>query len=229
MLNFQQNGEKMKKFKEILLKCPLFDGISEENLYTMLGCLGARVISFDKKYTIFAEGSRATHIGILLSGEAQVMLVDYYGNRSIVGNVTEGDIFAEAFACAELDTLPVTVIASEPSEVMLIDCSHIMHTCNNNCGFHQQLIFNLMKDIARKNIALYKKNEITAKRTTRDKLISYLSLEAKRSKSSSFDIPYDRQELADYLGVDRSGLSTEIGKLRDEGIIDTHRSRFTIL
>jgi len=219
----------MKKFKEILLKCPLFDGISEENLYTMLGCLGARVISFDKKYTIFAEGSRATHIGILLSGEAQVMLVDYYGNRSIVGNVTEGDIFAEAFACAELDTLPVTVIASEPSEVMLIDCSHIMHTCNNNCGFHQQLIFNLMKDIARKNIALYKKNEITAKRTTRDKLISYLSLEAKRSKSSSFDIPYDRQELADYLGVDRSGLSTEIGKLRDEGIIDTHRSRFTIL
>lgn len=218
----------MKKHREILLKCPLFDGIDECDLYRMLSCLGARVMSFDKKYTVFSEGSPATNIGILLSGEVQVILVDYYGNRSILGSVSPGELFAEAFACAELRSLPVTVVASEPSEVMLIDCSHIMHTCENGCGFHQRLIFNLMKDIAQKNIALYQKGEICAKRTTKDKLLSYLSNEAKRQGSSTFDIPYDRQELADYLGVDRSGLSSEIGKLRDEGIISTSRSRFTI-
>ena len=219
----------MKKYKEILSKCPLFYGIGEEDLYRMLGCLGARVISFDKKYTVFAEGSPARDIGILLSGEAQVMLVDYYGNRSILGSVTPGEMFGEAFASAELDSLPVTVVATEPSEVMLIDCSHIMHTCNNACGFHQRLIFNLMKDIAKKNVALYKKSEITSKRTTRDKLLCYLSLEAMRQRSSTFVIPFDRQELADYLGVDRSGLSVEISKLKKEGVIKADRSRFTIL
>lgn len=219
----------MKKYLGILSKCSLFDNIGAEDLERMLVCLGAKVISFDKKYTILAEGTRATHIGILLSGEAQITLVDYYGNRSILGNVTPGEVFAEAFACAEISEMPVSVIASEPSEVMLIDSSHIIYTCANGCGFHKQLIFNLMKDIAGKNIALYNKSEIISKRTTRDKLLSYLFLEAKRQRSSSFTIPFDRQELADYLGVDRSGLSTEIGKLCSEGVIESNRSKFKLL
>ena len=213
----------------VLKKCPLFNDIGEENLMRMLECMGARVISFDKKYTILAEGYPAKHIGIMLSGSAKTVQVDYYGNRSIVSGVEEADIFGDAFACAELKSVPVDIIADEPSEVMLIECDHILHTCSNNCGFHQQLIFNLMKELAIKNITLHQRIEVTSKRSTREKLMTYLMMQAKRANSSSFDIPFDRQELADYLEVDRSGLSAEISKLRSEGIIESSRKHFELL
>ncbi len=194
----------------------------------MLSCLGAKVISFDKKYTIIAEGNPAIFIGIMLSGSAQIVQVDYYGNRSILSNIEASNVFAEAFACAEVESIPVSVIANEPCEVMLIDCSHILYTCSNNCGFHQQLIFNLMKDIATKAIMFHQKIEITSKRTTREKLLTYLTSQAKKANSSSFDIPFDRQELADYLEVERSGLSAEISKLRNEGILESNKKHFEL-
>ena len=219
----------MKKYFEILRKCPLFNQIEDENLLRMLSCFGAKVEFFDRKYTIFAEGTRAKHIGIVLSGSAQVIQVDYYGNRSILLGVEPSEMFGEAFACAEVQSMPVAVIASEPCEVMLIDCNHILHTCSNNCGFHQHIIFNLMKNLATKNVLFQQKIEITSKRSTREKLMTYLMLQAKKMKSSSFDIQFDRQELADYLEVDRSGLSAEISKLRKEGIIENHRKHFTLL
>jgi len=219
----------MEQYLDVLRKCPLFDGIEKGNLMRMLTCLGARVQYFDKKYTIIAEGSPAKYIGILLSGKAQIVSNDYYGNRSILDEINPPDVFAEAFACAEVKSVPVTVIAEEPGEVMLIDCSHILHTCENNCGFHQQLIFNLMKDLASKTLSFHRKIEITSKRTTRDKLMTYLMMQAKKAGSSRFEIPFDRQELADYLEVDRSGLSAEISKLKKEGVIDSEKNRFELL
>ena len=222
-------GEKMKKYLEILKKCPLFEGIGEENLLRMLTCLGARVIPFDKKYTIFAEGSAAKYIGIVLSGTVHVIQIDCFGNRSILSELSESEVFGEAFACAEMNEMPVSVIANEPAEVMLIDCSHILHICSNNCGFHQQLIFNLMKDLAQKTITFHQRIEITSKRSTREKLLAYLALQAKKTGKTSFDIPFDRQELADYLEVERSGLSAEISKMKKEGIIDSYKNHFEIL
>ena len=219
----------MKKYSEILQKCPLFDGICEQDLLRMLSCLGARVDFFDKKYTIMAEGNPAKYIGIVLSGSAQIQQVDYYGNRSILSNTTPSQLFAEAFACAQTPSLPVTVVANEPCEIMLLDCNHILHTCANGCGFHQQLIFNLMKDLAAKTILFHQKIEVTAKRTTREKLMAYLMLQAKKVGSNRFTIEFDRQELADFLQVDRSGLSAEIGKLRREGILENHRKHFVLL
>ena len=219
----------MKKYLKILKKCPLFFGIEDEKLLTMLNCLSAKVVSFDKKYTVLAEGTPAKYIGVVLTGSAQILQIDYYGNRSILGNVGPSEVFNEAFACAETKAVPVTVIANEPSEIMLIDCSHILHTCQNNCGFHQQLIFNLMKDLAGKTIMFHQRIEITSKRTTREKLLAYLFLQAKKADSPIFTIPFDRQELADYLEVDRSGLSAEISKLKNEGIINCNRSRFELL
>ena len=112
---------------------------------------------------------------------------------------------------------------------MLIDSSHILHTCHNNCGFHQQIIFNLMKDLALKTIAFHQRIEITSKRTTRDKLLAYLNLQAKKAGSESFDIELDRQELADYLEVERSGLSSEISKMIKEGLIKNEKNHFVIL
>ena len=219
----------MKKYFEILKNCPLFDGIEEEKLFVMLECLGAKVDFFDKKYTVFAEGNPAKYIGIVLSGSVQIVQVDYFGNRSILGNVGAGEVFCEAFACAEVGAIPVTVIANEPCEIMLIDSSHILHTCSNNCGFHRQLIFNLMKGLAVKNIMFHQRIEITSKRTTREKLMAYLMIQAQKNNSNSFDIPFDRQELADYLEVDRSGLSVQISKLRDEGVLYYHRNHFELL
>lgn len=219
----------MEKYLEILRQCPLFYGIDAQDLLRMLTCLDARVANFDKKYTILAEGKPAKFIGIILSGSAQIIQVDYYGNRSILSNVGAGEVFAEAFACAETKVLPVMVVANEPSEVMLIDSTHILHTCHNHCGFHQRLIFNLMKDLATKTILFHQKIEVTSKRTTREKLMTYLLMQAKRAGSSEFTIPFDRQELADYLEVDRSGLSAEISKLRGEGVLESHRKEFVLL
>ena len=219
----------LKKYLEILKKCPLFAGIEETDLLTMLTCLGARVDSFDKKYTILAEGSPSSHIGIVLRGSVQIIQMDYFGNRSILSNLGQSQVFAEAFACAKTSALPVSVIANEPCEIMLIQAAHILHTCENQCGFHKQLIFNLMKDLAEKTILFHRKIEITSKRSTREKLMTYLAQAAKEAGSDTFRIPFDRQELADYLEVERSGLSSEIGKLKKEGIINTEKNLFRIL
>ncbi len=219
----------MEQFNTVLQKCPLFQDIETGNLHIMLHCLGAKTEVFDKKYTVLAEGSPAKYIGIVLSGSLQITQVDYFGNRTIVSNVEPGELFAESFACAETRALPISIIANELSEVMLIDCEHILHTCENNCGFHQQLIFNLMKGLALKNIQFHQKIGITSKRSTREKLLAYLDLQSRKAGSRQFDIPFDRQELADYLEVERSGLSAEISKLRKEGILRCERSRFELL
>ncbi len=219
----------MKKYIEILKKCALFQNIDEEKLPIMLKCLGAKVLSFDRKYTVLTDGEPARYIGIVLSGSVQIVQIDYFGNRSIIGNLASPGVFNEAFACAETQSVPVTVIANEPSEIMLIECSHILHTCSNNCGFHQQLIFNLMKDLANKSIMFHQRIEITSKRTTREKLLAYLLYEAQKQSRAEFRIPFNRQELADYLEVDRSGLSAEISKLRAEGILESNRNHFKLL
>ena len=219
----------MKEYLQTVKKCPLFFDIADDELERMLTCLGAKVESFDKKYTIFSEGSPVRYIGILLSGKAHIVQLDYYGNRSILSEITAPQVFAEAFACAEVKSLPVSVIADEPCEVMLIDSAHILHTCQNNCSFHRTLIFNLMKDLADKTIMFHQRIEVTSKRTTREKLLTYLNFQSKKASSRNFDIPFDRQELADYLEVDRSGLSAEISKLRKEGVLKSEKNHFVLL
>jgi len=219
----------MKKYFEILKKCPLFFGIDEADLEKMLTCLGAKIETYGKKFTVFPEGIPVKHIGIVLSGSVQVIQIDYFGNRNILGTFESSQIFAEAFACAETKSIPVSIIANEESEIMLLDASHILYTCSNGCSFHHQLIFNLMRDLANKTIMFHQRIEITSKRTTREKLLSFLASEAKRQNKNEFDIAYDRQELSDYLEVERSGLSAEISKLRNEGIIENNKRHFKLL
>lgn len=219
----------MEKYFSVLRQCPLFNDITDADLNLLLPCLGAKVIAFDKKYTIFAEGTPARHIGVLLSGSAQILQIDYYGNRSILSEVRPSEMFGESFACADMTVSPVSVIANEPCEVMLIDCSRILHACTCACGFHQQMIFNLMKNIARKNIQFHQTVDILSRHSTREKLLAYLMFYAKKEGSSKFEIPFDRQELADYLKVDRSGLSAEISKLRKEGVLLSNRKTFELL
>lgn len=219
----------MQKYLKILKKCPLFHGVTDEELLKMLGCLDARVTEFDKKYTIFPEGYSAKYIGIVLSGTVQTILVDYCGNRSILSELGPGELFGEAFACAEVENVPVSVIANDPCEVMLINCSHILNDCKTRCAFHQQMIYNLMRGLAKKTIEFHQKLEIVSQRTTRDKLLTYLTMYSKKVGKDEFDIPFDRQELADFLEVERSGLSVEISKLKKEGFIDSEKNHFILL
>ena len=219
----------MKEYLPVLCRCQLFQDIEEGNVEAMLGCLGAVLLTFEKGQTLLAEGSPARYLGAVLSGAVQVTRVDFYGNRSILGTVESGGVFGESFACAGVEALPVDVIAAETGAALLIDAQRVTRTCSNACQFHSRVIFNLLKLMAAKNLMFNQKIEITSQRTTRDKLLTYLAQQAKKAGSASFVIPFDRQELADYLEVDRSGLSAEIGRLRREGVIENKRSRFRLL
>ena len=219
----------MKKYFEILRKCKLFNNISDENLLPMLNCLNARVVKFQKGDTVIEEGSDVHSVGIVLSGSVQIIKIDFYGNRNIISKIDTSMLFGESYACADITSVPVSVIACENTEIMFIECNRITKTCCNSCEFHNQIIINLLKIMALKNIHFNQKAEITSKRTTREKLLAYLEQQAKINNSNSFSIPFDRQELADYLEVDRSGLSAEIGKLVKEGKLQCFRSHFTVV
>ena len=219
----------MEKYFDILDTCSLFENVGRENYQKMLLCFGARIISVKKGAAVFHEGQAATKVGIVLTGAVQIVQDDYFGNRSILSMACPGQLFAEGFACAGVEAMPVSVVASADSEVMLIDCSHIMTICHHVCAFHNQMIRNLLHSVAKSNLLLNQKIEILSKRTTREKVMAYLLYEAKIQGSNAFTIPYDRQELADYLGVERSAMSTVIGQLRDDGIILVNRRHFQLI
>ena len=219
----------MRKYFDVLQRCALFRNIGEEDLSALLVCLGAGVARFSRQEVILAEGEPAKRIGIVLSGSAQIAQVDYFGNRSIVAHLEPAELFGESFACAGVEELPVSVQANEPAEILFLDCARITQPCSGGCTFHRQLVDNLLRSMAAKNLQFHQKMQIISKRTTREKLMAYLLLQAKKHHGASFTIPYDRQGLADYLGVERSGLSAEIGKLCRQGILKSSRSRFELL
>ncbi|MEE1087031.1 MAG: Crp/Fnr family transcriptional regulator [Schaedlerella sp.] len=218
----------MKKYFAEIRRCSLFDDIEDDKLFTMLNCLGATIQHYSKNQTIMEEGRPAKNIGILLNGSIQLVQNDYYGNRSIIASVEPSHLFGESFACVDKVVLPMNIVACDDTDAMLIDCRRMLKSCSNACSFHTQLIYNLMKIVAAKNIMFNQKMAITSKRSTKEKLIAYLLVEAKKNESESFVIPYDRQELADYLGVERSGLSMEISKLKKAGMIETKKNQFRI-
>lgn len=218
----------MQKYLEVLKACPLFENIGDTEMAAMLTCIGARVIQCAKNESIFVEGDPADKVGVVLSGGAQIVKEDFYGNRSIVASIAPGQLFGETFACAGVDRLPVSVVCTEKSEIMLVDCRRITSTCSNACAFHGRMILNLLRVVAEKNLVFNRKIEIISKRTTREKLMTYLLDHAKRCGSNEFTIPFDRQQLADYLSVERSALSAEISRMSKEGVLETNRSWFRL-
>lgn len=219
----------MENSPEILKACPLFSGVQETDMDAMLACLGARQFGAEKGKIIFSEGDPAVYVGIVLTGAVRVIREDYYGNRSIVARMGPGEVFGESFACAGVQALPVSVVAEEDCRYLLIDCKRITVSCTNACAFHSRMIYNLLQMVARKNLVFNQKLEVLSKRTTREKLLAYLMNQAKLQGKDKFTIPYDRQALADYLEVDRSGLSAEISKLRKEGKLFCDKNCFQLL
>lgn len=219
----------MREFHPIMERCPLFEGIQMEDLSAMLGCIGGRSVTAAKGQAVCREGDPATHVGLVLSGAVRLVREDYYGNRSIVAHIGPGELFGETYACAGVTSLPISVVADEDCTLLLMDCRRITTTCSHACAFHSRIIFNLLRMVAEKNLVYDQKIQVTSKRSTREKLMTYLLNQAKLQGSNTFRIPYDRQELADYLEVERSGLSSEISKLRKEGILQSEKNQFTLL
>ena len=219
----------MEKYLGVLKKVNLFEGIEPSDIKPLLSCLSASVAGYAKRQMIFVEGDSVDKVGIVLSGQVQVIKEDFYGNRNIVAVLNEGALFGETFVCADVRTLPVSVYAVTDCEILFVDYRRLITTCSNTCSFHQRLIFNMLRILANKNIGLTQKIEYISKRTTREKLLAYLSAESKRAKSNSITIPVNRQELADYLSVDRSAMSAELGRLRDEGILNFNKNWFELI
>ena len=218
----------MEKFFSVLFQCPLFEGIGQEDLAAMLDCLGAKFISVTKGAPVFLEGDPAQLVGVVLSGGVQVVQDDYYGNRSVLSILMAGESFAEAFSCAGVDRMPVSVFAIKDSEVLLMNCRRILTQCPHTCHFHSRLIQNLIKGLAQKNLVFTQKIRYMSQKTTKAKLLAYLLDQAKQQESEEFVIPCDRQALADYLGVERTAMSAELSKLKKAGLLDTKGSWFSL-
>jgi CRP-like cAMP-binding protein len=219
----------MKKYINILKSVDLFRGIDEADILSILPCLGAQVRFFKKGETVLHSGDSARRFGIVLSGQVQIVQEDYYGNRRIIAKIGAGGLFGESFAFAQVNALPVTVAASEDCEILFTDSAKLTSPCERTCSFHSGIIRNMLGIVSMKNISLTRKIEITSKRTTREKLLAYLSYEAKRSGKNTFMIPFNRQELADYLSVDRSAMSAELSRLRKDGVLNYRKNRFELM
>lgn len=214
---------------EALDSCPLFEGITREERGALLRCLGAREVRADKDECLLCEGESAVQMGVVLEGAVLIRRQDYDGRCSIIARAETGALFGETYACAEMEALPVSVSAEGAVRALLLDCRRITTGCSNACVFHSRMVHNLLRVVAEKNLVLDRKLRILSRRTTRDKLLEYLRGEAARQGGDAFTIPYDRQGLADYLEVDRSGLSMEIGRLRGEGVLECERNWFRLL
>jgi len=218
----------MKDFMSTM-NSPLFEGISPEDRKAMLGCIGYHVGTFRKGDIIAFEEENIKHIGILLSGAVDMIKEDFWGNKTMLVRMRKDELFGETFACGEDNLSVVTFMVSEDARILFIPFDRVMRSCTMACVFHHQLIENMVHIIANKNRDLMRKVEVVSKRTIREKLLSYLSIQAQLQESRYLEIPLGRVELAEYLCVDRSALTRELVKMKEDGLIDYDRNCFRIL
>ena len=219
----------MKLNLKILMLSSLFQGVTENDLEAMLSCLGATERKYKKNDVILLAGSKVTVVGIMVEGNAQITRDDAEGNRAILSELGKADLFAEAYVAAGSAEIPITVIATTDCQIVWIPFSKIIGTCDVACGFHRTLVQNMMRVIAVKNVLMNEKMRILSCKTTREKLMTYLSDYSERVGKNKFKIPFSRNELADFLSVDRSAMSRELSRLKNEGYLNYHKNEFELL
>lgn len=212
-----------------LSKTLLFRGISPKEIEDMLPCLKAVTKSYSKGETIYHAGDTITAIGMVLSGNVSIETDDVWGNKSILAKVSSGNVFAEAYACLPGVPLMINAVASDKCEILFLDINHILNVCGHNCQYHTRLIRNMLTVASQKNMNLSHRIFHTSAKSIRGRLLSFLSFQATRHGSSEFTIPFNRQQLSDYLSVDRSALSAELSKMQRDGLIKVDRSHFILL
>lgn len=218
----------MEKVIPILKYAKLFSGIGEDNIASMLDCLNASVQRFEKGSYVFRQGSYIRSIMLLAEGRLHIQKENYWGNLNILNEIRAGEMFGESYVAPDSGTLLNDIVAAENSVVLSLDTDRILSVCPVACPFHTQVIKNLFYAVSEKNRSLVQKLGYMSQRSTREKLLSYLSDEAENSNSNSFAIPFNRQQLADFLSVDRSAMSNELCKMRDEGMLSFNRNEFTL-
>ena len=211
------------------LRSPLFAGIDPGDMDGMLGCIGYHIREFEKGQIICFEEENINHVGVVLSGAVDMVKEDLWGNRTMLVRSYPEDIFGETFACGEESLSVVSFQAAQNTKVLFLSFCRVMHTCTHACQFHQTLIENMVRLIARKNRELMRKVEVVSKKTLREKILAYLSIQAQTQGKNTFEIPLGRVEWAEYLCADRSALTRELSKMKEEGILDYHRNTFRIL
>lgn len=226
MLLQQRKDKKMDDIK-ILYHNPLFNGISEPEIAQILNCLKALKSLYAKDEYVYRTGDDINAIGIVLSGSVHILQYDIFGNSHIIQRIASGGFFAETYACQQNVQSLVNVIAVEDSNILFVSMDKLLKSCHNCCPFHQKLIENLIQIIAKKNFNLIRKIELLTPRSLRERIIIYLS-QTFVHEGDSFDIPFNRQQLADYLSVDRSALSAELSKMQKEGLIEYHKNHFKL-
>ena len=219
----------MEKNLPLLQKSPLFAAMTAEQIDAVLHCVGAVVREFGSGEYILRAGTATRVMGLLLSGSALAVQEDLWGERNIMGKISPPGTFAEPFAATPGAVLNVSIVSNTRTNVMYLDISRLLTVCSETCPQHALLIRNLVSVLARKNLQLNEKITHMSKRRTREKLLSYLSSQALREGSVEFDIPFDRQQLADFLCVERSAMSAELSKLQKEGLLETDRSHFRLI
>jgi len=207
----------------------LFKNISEKDLKELLVCCGAKTKEYSKGEYVWLAGDPAQHVGIVITGQVNIIKEDILGNRNIIGKVSEGNVFGETVSCAGIESYPVSVEVVTQSKIMLLFLSRVLQQCPQACAYHTQLIKNLLEIIAEKNLVLNQKISYLNKKTTRQKIAYLLISHMKHEDDTSIVIDFSREEMADYLGINRSALSRELGWLSNSGIIDYKKNRFTIL
>ena len=213
---------------EILSQTLLFEGIEPDQIQDLLECQRAHMRSYRRNQYLWRAGDRPDSLRILCSGAAHVISIDKSGSRNIHGLLDAAEPFGVSFICAQVHHLPHSVIATAPSTVLVLNYPEIVTPCVNSCPAHGQLIRNLLQVLAQENLRLKRKMRIISKRQIRARVLAYLEDETARQNSPEITIPFNRQEMADYLGVERSALSAEISKMRRDGLIENERNRFVL-
>ena len=219
----------MKKYVLTLKRTQIFAGVGDDEIVSMLSCLGARLHTYKKGEYVLRQGERLNDILVLVEGNLHIQKDDYWGNRSILGQISIGEMFGEAYVAPESGALMNDVIATADSAIIFFDVKRVLTTCPSACRFHSTVVQNMFFAVSDKNRKLVQKLGHLSKRSTREKLISYLSEEAKKQNSSYFTIPFNRQQLADFLSVDRSAMSNELCKMRDDGLLEFEKNNFRLL
>lgn len=232
-LHLQRKGDLMEQYLSLIRAAHLFHGIDEKDTLKLLRCLNSTVHKYKHGEYIFRAGQRLTLFAILLEGRVYIQNDDYWGNRSILNELSAGEVFGESYAVVSEETqeappLLNDVVAVTDCSVLFSDTERVFFPCETACACHSVLLLNLFSVLAERNRLLTEKLGHMSKRTTREKLLSYLSCRQALTGSSSFRIPFNRQQLADFLSVDRSAMSNELCKMRNEGILDFCRSDFTL-
>ena len=219
----------MQKYLSVLRNCPFFGGLTDDEILSILHCVSAVKSVRPRGSYIFRAGESTEVMGLVLSGSTLVIQEDPCGHRNLLSTGSTRDLFGEPYAATPRAILNISLVAQEDCEILLLNVRRLLTACPSACDHHQKLIRNLVSVLASKILLFNDKITHVSKRTTREKLLSYLSAESIRQSSLSFDIPFDRQQLADFLCVERSAMSVELSKLQKEGLLVTKRNHFELL